>query len=611
MTEPFGWTISTVTMPAPRNTEHGAPILTRKRVGSQFALANGGGTMSSRSDISSHAPSEDAEDDTDRLLADRMLIVASNRGPVTFTANDDGSFSSRKGSGGVVTAVSAIARDRQPVWVAAAMTDGDRQRAEVARAKGEVLISPPGPNPDFRVRFVVPSPDAYHQYYNVISNPLLWFLQHYLWDTPRTPDITAETWTAWEEGYVAVNRLFAAEILAACAEAEQEPIIMLQDYQLYLCGGFIRERKPKAILQHFVHIPWPDPDYWRLLPLAMRQAICEGLLGNDIVGFQTREHARSFMYTCEAYVPDAKIDYTGRGILWNGRRIEIRDYPISIDVEAVRRAAYSKEARGHERYLPSYWNEFTVLRVDRAEPSKNIVRGFAAFDRFLEAHPEFQGRTNFVAIMVPSRLDVEEYQDYLRDVSAVVFRVNAKYANVETGWQPIHMIMGENYPRALAAMKWYDVLLVNTIIDGMNLVAKEGALINERNGVLILSEGAGAAIQLGEYALTVAPADVEGTAKAIYQALTMPLSDRRRRAEHLRRSVESDDVTVWFREQLWDIVRYTIRGERDPGAALPDGSIAAGNGAALGDSGLRPQVVSSNPPSSATDGHGSTRTSSQ
>jgi trehalose 6-phosphate synthase len=518
-------------------------------------------------------------DVADELFSDRMLIVASNRGPVTFSFSDDGTFTSRRGSGGVVTAVSSIARSNQPVWIAAAMTEGDRARAEVAERNGELLISPPGKRPDFRVRFVVPDNEAYHLYYNVISNPLLWFLQHYLWDTPRAPDITAETWRAWEEGYVTVNRLFAEEILAAATESPKPPVIMLQDYHLYLCAGFIRERNPDAILQHFVHIPWPDPDYWRLLPLQMRRSICEGMLGNDIVGFQTRDHARSFMYTCEAYVPDCQIDYAGRGILWHGRRIEVRDYPISIDIDAVRRVAYSKEARSHERYLPSYWNEYTVLRVDRAEPSKNIVRGFEAFDRFLETHPEFQGRTNFVAIMVPSRMDVPQYQEYLRDVSEVVFRINAKYANVETGWQPIHSLMGENYPRALAAMKWYDVLLVNTIIDGMNLVAKEGCLINERNGVLVLSEGAGAAIQLGEYALTIAPADVEGTAKAIYAALTMPLSERRRRAEHLRRIVESDDVGIWFREQLWDIMRYIINNERDPGVPLPsEQSATAVNG---------------------------------
>ena len=520
-------------------------------------------------DTSPNLPRPDAEatptDGINRALKDRVLIIASNRGPVTFSHQDDGTFSARKGSGGVVTAVTAVAQEYQPIWIAAAMTEGDRIRAEVARRQGEGLIDFGSP-PEFRLRFVVTDPDRYHKYYNVISNPLLWFLQHYLWDTPRSPDITHEIWDAWNDGYVEVNRRFADEILAACQECDGEPIVMLQDYHLYLCAGFIRKEKPNAILQHFVHIPWPDPDYWRLLPLSMRREICEGMLGNDIVGFQTEEHARSFMYTCQAYVPGSEIDHSTSRVTWQGRQTEVRVYPISIDTASVRRMAYGKEARAHDRYLPNYWNEFTVLRVDRAEPSKNIVRGFLAFDRFLEAHKEFQGRVNFVAITVPSRMDVEEYQDYLDDVSAVVGRINAKYANVETGWQPIHLIMGENYPRALAAMKWYDVLLVNSIIDGMNLVAKEGALLNERNGVLILSEGAGAVSQLGESALIIAPADVEGTADAIFQALTMPLDERRERAEALRRSVEADDVTSWFRDQIGDIVRYAIE-DRPTGQA--------------------------------------------
>ena len=499
-------------------------------------------------------------EELNQVLERHSLIIASNRGPATFSRAADGSFSVRKGSGGVVTAVSAIARSHRPIWIAAAMTEGDRERAREADANGETLIEFGKPS-EFRLRFVVPEPEAYHQYYNVISNPLLWFLQHYLWDTPRTPDITGEIWDAWRDGYVAVNRQFAQEIVAAARAGEKPPIVMLQDYHLYLCAGFIREEMPDAILQHFVHIPWPDPDYWRLLPMAMRRAICEGMLGNDIVGFQTPEHCRSFMYTCEAYVPDVQVDYGRSSVIWNGRRIEVRTYPISIDTTAVRRVAYSKEARSHDRYLPNHWNEFTVLRVDRAEPSKNIVRGFHAFDRFLETHSEFQGRVNFVAITVPSRMDVEEYQDYLDDVSAIVGRINAKYANVETGWQPVHLIMGENYPRALAAMKWYDVLMVNSVIDGMNLVAKEGALLNERNGVLILSEGAGAVSQLGEYSLIIAPTDVEGTAEALHQALTMPLSERRRLAEGLRRAVEQDDVASWFQNQLSDLVQGVITPE--------------------------------------------------
>ena len=218
--------------------------------------------------------------DTD--LDTHPLIIASNRGPVTFSRQADGSFDARRGSGGVVTAVTAIARERQPIWIAAAMTEGDRLRAAHASDSGEELIEFGNPC-EFLLRFVVPDPEAYHQYYNVISNPLLWFLQHYLWDTPRTPDITKEIWDAWRDGYVVVNKLFADEIVAAASAAGGEPLIMLQDYHLYLCAGFIRQRRPDARLQQFVHIPWPDPDYWRLLPMEIRRAICEGMLGNDIV----------------------------------------------------------------------------------------------------------------------------------------------------------------------------------------------------------------------------------------------------------------------------------------------------------------------------------------
>ncbi len=505
----------------------------------------------------------DGQDDPleliDQVMEERQLIVASNRGPVTFSERADGSFSARQGSGGLVTAVSAVLQGRQAIWIAAAMTDGDRARAAAADEAGETLIEPQGSDSRFKLRFAVPSHDAYHHYYNVISNPLLWFLQHYLWDTPRSPDITHETWAAWREGYVKVNEMFAEEVLLACKECDQEPIIMLQDYHLYLCGTMIREKHPDAIIQHFVHIPWPDPNYWRLLPLEKRRAICEGLLGCDIVGFQTPDHARSFMHTCEAYVPGVETSYSDNKITWNGRTISINHYPISIDAEAVRKTAHSQEARAYERYLPTHFNEFTILRIDRAEPSKNIVRGFLAFDRFLEAYPEYKNRVNFIAVTQPSRMDVKEYREYLDDMSAAAGRINAKYANVETGWQPIQIIMGESYPRVLAAMRWYDVLLVNSIIDGMNLVAKEGALINERSGVIILSEGAGAALQLGAHALMVSPADIEGTAQAIHQALTMPFSERQRRGQALRAAVESEDVSVWFQRQLADIAAYIAR----------------------------------------------------
>ena len=510
--------------------------------------------MSTTDDQSSGTSDEtNSQNLVNQVMEERQLIVASNRGPVTFSQRSDGSFSARQGSGGLVTAVSAVLQGQQAIWIAAAMTDGDRERAAAAEEAGETLITPHGSGSNFKLRFVLPTQDAYNQYYNEISNPLLWFLQHYLWDTPRSPDITHETWKAWRDGYICVNQMFADEIIRACDEIDHEPIIMLQDYHLYLSGGMIREKRPNAIIQHFIHIPWPDPDYWRLLPMEMRRGICEGLLGCDIVGFQTPDHARSFMYTCEAYVPGVEVSYNKHLVTWKDRTIQVAHYPISIDTDAVRKTAHSQEARAYERYLPTHFNEFTILRIDRAEPSKNIVRGFHAFDRFLEAHPEYKNRVNFIAVTQPSRMDVEEYRDYLDDMSATVGRINAKYANVETGWQPIQIIMGESYPRVLAAMRWYDVLLVNSIIDGMNLVAKEGALINERSGVIILSEGAGAALQLGDHALMVSPTDIEGTADAIYQALTMPFSERQRRGRALREAVEHEDVREWFQDQLADI----------------------------------------------------------
>jgi trehalose 6-phosphate synthase len=499
------------------------------------------------------------------LLERSTLIIVSNRGPVEFHQTDDGEITTKRGTGGVITAMSAAARFAEAIWVACAMTPTDRVIAEEMRQRREALLTIPD-LPGFRLRFVVPDTEAYHGYYNRIANPLLWFLQHYLWDTPRAPDINHETWQAWHEGYVAVNRLFAEEVVAAAAAAPREPIVLLQDYHLYLTPTFIRELRPDLLLHHFVHIPWPDQDYWRLLPLPMRRAICEGLLANDIVGFQTPRHARSFLNTVDANLPEAEVDYRRREVTYRGHTTRVRVYPISIDPELVRAVAESEDARRHREHLEAFRNEYTIIRVDRAEPSKNVVRGFLAYDRLLEKHPELIGRVNFLAFLVPTRMEVAEYINYLDEINAVVGRINAKYANAAEiegiHWEPVHLFVGDDYPRALAAMKFYDVLLVNAIFDGMNLVAKEGALLNERNGVLILSEGAGAYQQLGQWALTVSPTDIEGTAEALWQGLTMPAAERAWRAEQLRRHVVEHDLRRWLVDQLHDIA--DLYAERTP-----------------------------------------------
>ncbi len=491
------------------------------------------------------------------LLENTTLIIASNRGPIEFQLEEDGSFSTKRGSGGVVTAVGAVSRYSDPIWVASAMTDGDRQRAREALDAGETMIRLP--DSDLRLRFVVSDPEEYDGYYNRVSNPLLWFLQHYLWDTPRAPDINEETWYAWHNGYVKVNERFAEEVVAVARASKRRPLVMLQDYHLYLAPGRIREMMPEITLQHFIHIPWPDPDYWQLIPQAMRKSICGSLLANDIVGFQTTAHARSFMNTCEANLDGVDLDYRNREIHYRGRTTRVTAYPISIDCEAVEAVASSDEALKHEEHLSTYLNEFNIVRVDRAEPSKNIVRGFLAYDRFLEEFPEFIGRVNFLAYLVPSRLEVLEYVDYLDDINTIVGRVNTKYANAAehdgVAWQPVRVFIGDDYPRALAAMKHYDVLLVNAIFDGMNLVAKEGALLNQRDGVIILSEAAGAYQQLGPYSLTVSPTDIESTATAIHTALTMEREKRASWSRDLRELVRRENIRTWIYAQLEDLAK--------------------------------------------------------
>lgn len=488
------------------------------------------------------------------VLEGRNLVIASNRGPIEYRAAG-GELRPKRGTGGVVTAVSAISGLANPIWVAAAMGAGDRQRA--AQADG-APIEEAGAGFRYRLKFVTADPEAYERYYNVIANPLLWFVQHYLWDTPRAPNVDRETHRAWREGYTVVNELFAEAVVDEARRAGRPAVILLQDYHLYLAPAPIRRAIPDALIQLFVHIPWPDADYWRFLSSEMVEQICRALCACDIVGFQTERWARAFLRTCESFLPDAEVDYRSGAVRLDGRETRARAYPISIDVAAVRRTANSRAAQEQNLLLDHLLGEQTILRVDRMEPSKNIVRGFEAYRILLEEHPELRGRVRFLALLVPSRLGVEEYMRYLDEINVLVGRLNLEFGVDD--WQPIEIITGDNYARALAAMKRYDVLVVNTLQDGMNLVAKEGALINERDGVLVLSNTTGAYEQLGHLALPVSPCDVSGTADALYAALTMEQAERRERAAALRRAVEEADITRWLHDQLVDLHAIGGRG---------------------------------------------------
>lgn len=299
-----------------------------------------------------------------------------------------------------------------------------------------------------------------------------------------------------------------------------------------------------------MHIPWPGPDYWMILPPAIRESILSSLCCNTILGFHTKRWARNFLRTCQSLLPGAEVDYHSQTVQVNGNLLWVRTYPISIDIAALRRVTRARGTARHRKHLLPRLGEQTIVRVDRAEPSKNTIRGFQAFDLLLERWPEYVGKVRFVAFLVPSRLGIEEYQQYLEEIVVLVQRIDLKYGDAE--WQPVKLYVGENYPRAVAAMQLYNVLLVNPIVDGMNLVAKEGPVVNERDGVLILSEGAGASEELGEAALIVSPYDLVDMAEAMHQALGMGAKERKKRARELRARVQERSVTDWLYSQLLD-----------------------------------------------------------
>ncbi len=491
------------------------------------------------------------------LLGHQRLVIASNRGPVEHGADSNGAVVAQRGGGGLVTALSGVAQYTPLAWVACAMTEEDRLVARQAR-NGRLAVSSQGQ--DLVVRYAVPSPEAYHSYYSLVSNPLLWFVQHYLWGLSDAPAIGERLHRAWDEGYVPVNGLVAKAIVSEAQRKDCAPFVMIHDYQLYLVASLVRRRLPHVVLQHFIHIPWPAPDYWQFLPTRMRYAICRSLCANDIIGFQTGRYAQNFLQTCERVLPQAQVDCTSRTVKIGGHVARVRAYPISIDAARLRRTIETPDAKEYQRALLPLCGEQTIVRVDRLDPSKNIARGFQAFDLLLRTHPELHGRVNFLAFLVPSRTDLPEYRLYKESVDRLVCNINSKYGS--NGWVPIRVFYENNYIQALAAMSLYDVLLVNPVIDGMNLVAKEGPIVNTRHGVLVLSEMAGAYEQLSRGVVPVAPTDIPGTADALHRALTMPQRERQRRHNYIKRVVAEEDLTAWLFNQLEDLRALAPKGTK-------------------------------------------------
>jgi trehalose 6-phosphate synthase len=478
--------------------------------------------------------------------SDIPLILVSNRGPATFERGEDGELHATRGGGGLVTALKGLVEHRDALWIASAMNEED---AEMSALHGGKSFDCEVGDLNYRIRLVQSDPDAYDMFYNVIANPLLWFIQHYLWDLSNAPDIRSNEVEAYEQGYTVVNEDLANAVLDEL-EGLDEAVVMLHDYHLYTAPKVLRRARPDLLLHHFIHIPWTQPDYWRVLPRDMREDIYEGLLSNDIIGFHTQSYRRNFLLCCRELF-DLDVDEDAGIVRFDGREVWVRHYPLPISAPSFLRNAQQPAVHEYEREVIRRRREHLIVRVDRADLSKNILRGFTAFDLFLEQHPEFTERVTFIAHLIPSRQDVPEYAEYLEKIEALVAVVNHRHGTPD--WMPIDLRLRENLSEAIAAYKHYDLLIVNAMFDGMNLVAKEGPLVNEHAGVSLLSENTGAHEELAEFALSVNPFDVQEQADAIHRALTMSLEERVWRAEGLKRIVTARHPGDWIDDQLADI----------------------------------------------------------
>jgi trehalose 6-phosphate synthase len=437
----------------------------------------------------------------------------------------------RRGGGGLVTALAGLIAHHDVTWVASAMSDEDRA---IAAARGGSFEETTRDGDTYRLRLVAHDSPAYDLFYNVVANPALWFVQH------RLPfgQLGSEFRAAWDDGYVPVNAAFAA---ATIEELDREPdaAVLFHDYHLYLAPALVREARPDVVSSHFIHIPWPEPDGWSLLPDDLIAAIHEGLLANDVVGFHTDRWRQGFFECVERFVP--------RGI----GSTRVVAHPIGVDPAEFERRADDPAVLERQAAIEAWRPEQLIVRVDRVDPSKNIVRGFEAFGLLLERHPELHGNLALLALLAPSREDISEYADYAAEIEAAAGAVNERFAR--DGWTPVELDIADDFARSLAGYKEFDVLLVNAVYDGLNLVAKEAFLLNTRDGALVLSENAGAHEELGEWAVSVGPFDVSGQADALYEALMLPAVERRRRAEAIRAHVRAHDIREWIDAQLEDL----------------------------------------------------------
>jgi trehalose 6-phosphate synthase len=478
----------------------------------------------------------------------RLLIVASNRGPVSYSRAADGSLTARRGGGGMVSGLTsglaAVAADGGALWLCAALSEADR---EAARQAGGTA-APPGEVP---VRMLDIPAGVFGAAYNAIANSVLWFIHHLLFDTPNQPQFGAAFHADWN-AYVRYNEMFAAALAEECAPGTR---VLIQDYHLSLAPRLLRDRCPDAQIAHFEHTPWAPPDYFKLLPGDVAVAILDGMLGADHAGFLAERWAAAFLDCCEL-VLGARVTRGAAGtgqVAYRGRVTEVAVHPLGVDAGELRARGRAEDVRVHARALAAAaGGRQLIVRVDRTELSKNIVRGLAAYRELLVTRPEWRGRVTHLAFAYPSRSDLAEYRAYTARVGELAAEINAEFGTPD--WEPLILEVRDDYPRSLAACGIADVLLVNPIRDGMNLVAEEGPILSERGCALVLSREAGAAELIGEAALLVNPYDVSATARALHAGLIMSAAERQKRCATIAASAAARAPQRWLAEQVEALV---------------------------------------------------------
>ncbi|MFE5816755.1 trehalose-6-phosphate synthase [Streptomyces sp. NPDC056479] len=453
------------------------------------------------------------------------VLVASNRGPVSYEVRDDGSLHSKRGGGGVVSGLSAIGPEAGALWVCSALSDGDREA--VRRGVGEdgvlMLDIPAGVHADA---------------YNGIANSVLWFVHHMLYQTPLEPVFDAEFRRQWAS-YETYNRAFAE---ALAGRAGPGAAVLVQDYHLTLVPGMLRELRPDLRIGHFSHTPWAPPEYFRMLPGDIAGQVLRGMLGADRLGFLTRRWADAFEACCADIaggLGGTRVGVHGLGADADFLRARSHETDVAERMAVLRREI-GTTADGAARR--------TIVRVDRTELSKNIVRGLLAYRQLLDDHPEWRERVVHVAFAYPSRQDLAVYRAYTAEVQRLAEEINSRYGT--PGWTPIVLHVKDDFARSLAAYRLADVALVNPIRDGMNLVAKEVPVVSDEGCALVLSREAGAFEELGEDAYAVNPYDVIDTARALHEALTMRPEERAERSKRLAAAATALPPAQWFLDQL-------------------------------------------------------------